>query len=158
MEAEDPDILHLRAAIRAAANARARGNHPFGSILTDTEGQVLFEAENTVVTTRDATGHAEANLVRLASQQLNAEDLARCTLYTSTEPCPMCAGAIYWAGIGRVVYGCSEEQLLALTAHNPAADSLMLSCREVFAHGRRTVAVRGPLLEDESRVVHEGFW
>jgi len=158
METEDPDMVHLRAAIAAAASARARGNHPFGAVLVNPQGQQLFAAENTVVTEHDVTGHAESNLVRMAAKQMNAEDLADCTLYTSTEPCPMCAGAIYWAGIGRVVYACSEEQLLALTAHNPDADSLMLSCREVFAHGRRTVAVRGPLLEDEARVVHEGFW
>lgn len=155
---DDPDIPHLRAAIAVAARARAHGNHPFGALLLDARGQLLLEAENTVVTERDVSGHAEANLVRLAARRFERAALAECTLYSSTEPCPMCAGAIYWAGIGRVVYAVSEELLLELTRHNPANDALMLPCREVFARGQRAVAVRGPLIEAEGRVVHENFW
>lgn len=155
---QDSDITLLRAAIGIAASARAHGNHPFGALLADAQGTILLTAENTVVTARDITGHAETNLVRLASQQLDSAVLAGCTLYTSTEPCPMCAGAIYWAGIRRVVYGCSEALLYTLTAHTPEADALLLGCRDVFAHGKHPVEVRGPLLEDEAGVVHEGFW
>jgi tRNA(Arg) A34 adenosine deaminase TadA len=70
----------------------------------------------------------------------------------------MCSGVIYWSGVGRVVYALSEEGLLALTQGNPQNDFLYLHCREVFAHGNRTVEVLGPLLEDEARAVHEGFW
>lgn len=150
------DLPLLRRAIALAASARQHGNHPFGALLADENGQILLEAENTVITENDATGHAETNLVRLASRQFSPESLAKYTLYTSTEPCPMCSGAIFWSGIGRVVYALSEEQLYAMTGDSP--ESLKLPCREVFARGGRSVEVLGPLLEAEAVRVHEGFW
>src|SRR4051812_39068634 len=97
----DLDLHYLRAAIAVAWRAREHGNHPFGAVLVDTGNQVVLEAENTVVTEQDCTGHAETNLVRLASRRFTPEQLATCTLYTSTEPCAMCAGAIHWSQIGR---------------------------------------------------------
>jgi tRNA(Arg) A34 adenosine deaminase TadA len=150
------DFKLLRAAIALAHSARAHGNHPFGALLADARGEVLLEAENTVVTERDCTGHAETNLMRLASRQFSPEQLAMCSLYTSTEPCAMCAGAIHWGGIGRVAYALSEEQLYAIVG--PSPDHLMLPCREVFARTRRPIEVLGPAIEDEGRAVHEGFW
>ena len=146
----------LRRAISLAGSARAHGNQPFGSLLADENGEILLEAENTINTASDATGHAETNLVRLASQKFSFEVLAKSTLYTSTEPCPMCSGAIFWSGIGRVVYALSEDTLYAMTGDSP--ESLKLSCREVFARAGRAVEVVGPLLEDEAIKVHEGFW
>jgi len=143
-------------AITLAASARQHGNHPFGALLADQTGNVLLTAENTVNTAQDATGHAELNLVRLASAQLSAQALARTTLYTSTEPCPMCAGAIFWSGIGKVVYALSEDGLYSLTGDSP--ESLKLPCREVFARAGRPVEVLGPMLEDEAIIVHQGFW
>jgi tRNA(Arg) A34 adenosine deaminase TadA len=151
------DEAFLRRAIALGAEARAGGNHPFGSLLVGPRGAVLAEAHNSVVTGRDATGHAETNLVRLAGKV--DVDLAACTLYTSTEPCAMCAGAIYWSGIGRVVFGLSEIELLELTGTgNPDNPTLALPCREVFACGQRPVVVDGPALEDEARAIHAGFW
>ncbi len=150
------DLHLLRRAIALAASARQHGNHPFGALLADENGQVLLEAENTVVTENDSTGHAETNLVRLASRRFPTELLAKYTLYTSTEPCPMCSGAIFWSGIGRVVYALGEERLYAMTGDSP--ESLKLPSREVFACGGRPVEVLGPLLEDEAARVHEGFW
>jgi tRNA(Arg) A34 adenosine deaminase TadA len=94
---------NLRRSIEVAKSAREKGNHPFGAVLADENGEVLLEAENNVVTERDITGHAETNLVREASKDYNQEDLLKCTLYASTEPCPMCAGAIYWSGIDREI-------------------------------------------------------
>ncbi len=152
------DLKHLRQAIDLARQAREHGNHPFGALLADGTGNRLLEAENTVVTQRDCTQHAELNLVRLASTRLNRETLQRCTLYTSTEPCAMCAGAIFWSGIGRVVYALSEERLLVLAADGSEESFLFLPCREVFARGGRPVEVVGPLLEDEAARVHKGFW
>lgn len=157
--ANDPTHETLvRRAIALARQARERGNHPFGALLAAPDGTILLEAENTVVTERDCTGHAETNLMRLACLRLEAEALASATLYTSTEPCAMCAGAIYWGGVGAVVFGLSERALLALTGANEHNPTLALPCREVFARGQRAVTVVGPLLEDEAKVVHEGFW
>ena len=152
------DLDFLRQAIQIAAQARAHGNHPFGAVLVDAQGQFLAVAENTVLTARDSTGHAETNLVRAASAAFSPQVLAGATLYTSTEPCAMCSGAIFWSGIARVVFALSERGLLELVAGLPSGDFLDLPCREVFARGGRPVEVLGPLLEDEARQVHLGFW
>lgn len=152
------DIEHLRLAIALAVQARNHGNHPFGAVLTDEHHQVRLQAVNTVVTSRDGTGHAETNLVRLATQNFSPQQLLRFTLYSSTEPCAMCAGAIHWSQIGRVVYALSETDLYAIIG--PSPDHLLLPCREVLAHSRRPIEVVGPVtvLEREARAVHEGFW
>ncbi|HEX9385712.1 MAG TPA: nucleoside deaminase [Anaerolineales bacterium] len=153
-----PDIQHLRTAIEVAQNARQHGNHPFGAILVDENNEVLLTAENTVVTGSDCTGHAETNLMRLASQHFLPEKLSTCTLYTSTEPCAMCAGAIHWGNVRRVVFALSETDLYEMVG--PSPEHLMLPCREVFSRSQRSVEVVGPAseLDAEARAVHEGFW
>ncbi|MEV3860812.1 nucleoside deaminase [Streptomyces sp. NPDC050095] len=151
------DARFLRTAIALASAARAGGNHPFGALLV-LDGKAVLEAGNTVVTERDATGHAETNLVRLASRSYAREELARATLYTSTEPCAMCTGAVYWSGIGRVVYALGEDELLALTGANPENPTMALPCREVLARGQRPVDVVGPCLRAEAEAVHADFW
>ncbi|RYC04875.1 nucleoside deaminase [Nocardioides zhouii] len=153
-----PDLEHLRRAITVSLDAREHGNHPFGAVLVDGSGWVVLEAENTVTTAHDVTHHAELNLVRLACASIAYADLPGHTLYTSCEPCAMCSGAIYWAGIGRVVYGLSEAGLLGLTGNHPDNPTLMLPCREVFAAGSRVTQVTGPLLEGEAAAAHEDFW
>jgi tRNA(Arg) A34 adenosine deaminase TadA len=152
------DLQHLRTAIKVARDARAHGNHPFGAILVDENDQVMLKAENTVVTGKDCTGHAETNLMRLASQNFSEQQLIRYTLYTSTEPCAMCAGAIFWGNVRRVVFALSEVALYEIAG--PSPENLVLSCREVFAHSQRPTQVEGPALEleAEARAVHEGFW
>jgi len=152
------DLFHLRRAIRLAEMTRARGNHPFGALLVGAGGELLAEAENSVVTDRDCTAHAELNLVRLVSGRYDRGALAGSTLFSSTEPCAMCAGAIYWSGIGRVVYALSAERLYQLTRHEPGEAPLVLPCKEVFARGARAVEVAGPALEAEAEEVHRGFW
>ncbi len=153
---DEIDLQFLRQAIRVAQRARDKGNHPFGAVLVDENNVVVLEGENTVNTEHDATGHAEANLVRAASKQFDAAKLAKCTLYSSTEPCPMCAGAMFWSGIGRVVYALSEAELY--TFASDSENKLPLGCRQVLSHGGRVVQVMGPAIEDEARVVHVGFW
>jgi tRNA(Arg) A34 adenosine deaminase TadA len=148
----------LGQAIEIAARARAHGNHPFGALLAGADGQVLITAENTVVTGRDATGHAETNLVRLATAAYSAAALEDLVLYTSTEPCAMCSGAIFWSGIGAVVYAMSETELYVLTGDDPENLTMLLPCRAVFAAGRRAISVEGPFDLPAARKVHEGFW
>jgi tRNA(Arg) A34 adenosine deaminase TadA len=152
------DLGHLRTSIAVAQAARDHGNHPFGAILVDENNQVLLQAENTVVTESDCTGHAETNLMRLASGHFSPERLSSCTLYTSTEPCAMCAGAIHWGNVRRVVFALSEVDLYEMVG--PSPEHLILSCREVFAKTQRHVEVEGPAseLNKEARAVHEGFW
>ncbi|MBI3651055.1 MAG: nucleoside deaminase [Acidobacteria bacterium] len=154
----ETDMNYLRLAMTVARRAKAKGNHPFGAVLTDQDGKLLWEAENTVETERDCTGHAETNLMRLASQHYDAEFLSACTLYSSTEPCAMCATAIIWGEVGRLVYALSAERFYTkvLPPHQPW--SFRLSCREVFARLTRPVEIVGPMLEDEGEEVHQGFW
>jgi tRNA(adenine34) deaminase len=148
------DAIHLRAAIELSRAARAKGNEPYGALLVAAGGTVLLGGENTQVTDRDCTGHAELNLMREASRRFDAATLAGCTVYATGEPCPMCAGAIYWGGIGRVVYALSVESMIALAG--PGANEIRLSCREVLGRGTRRVEVIGPALEEEARRVFEG--
>ena len=154
----ETDLTHLRTSIELAWKARERGNHPFGAVLANTDGLRLLIAENTVSTERDVTCHAELNLVRLATHDLSAEQLTQCTLYASTEPCAMCAGAAFWAGIGRVVYALAETDLYALIGHS--AGQLVIPCREVFARAGRATQVEGPCAElgHEAHAVHAGVW
>jgi tRNA(Arg) A34 adenosine deaminase TadA len=151
------DQMFIRAAIDIAFNSREHGNHPFGALLVDKNGRILLEAENTVVTEKDCTGHAETNLMRKASQKYDKEFLADCTLYTSTEPCPMCSGAIFWGNVRRVVYALSEKRLYELVGER-SEDVLYLSCRNIFESGKKLIEVIGPVLEDEAIRVHAGFW
>jgi len=151
------DERHLRRALELAALSRERGNHPFGSLLVDPHGAVTVEAENTVVTESDWTGHAELNAVRSAGAAFGLRGLAGYTLYASTEPCAMCATAAYWAGVDRIVYALGAERFRE-RARIGDAGTLALSCREVAARGGRSVVVSGPHLEDEAWAVHRGFW
>jgi tRNA(Arg) A34 adenosine deaminase TadA len=153
----DQDKYFIRAAIELARKARNRGDHPFGALLVDENGDILLQAQNSVVTEKDCTGHAETNLVRAASSKYDRAFLERCTLYTSTEPCPMCVGAIFWANVRRVVFGLSEERLYEIVGWQ-GEEVLHVPCRELFARGNKAIEVVGPLLEDEAREVHLDFW
>ena len=154
---EADDLAFLRRAFDVARRARQHCNHPFGALLVD-GGNILIEMENGFLPDRDRTGHAERLLATHASKTYDAPTLARSTLYSSAEPCAMCAGAIYWAGIGRVVYGLSERRLKAITGDHAENPTLDLPCRAVFAAGQRPTEVVGPLIEDEAAALHAGFW
>ena len=156
--AEANDEMLLRRAFAVARRAQANGNHPFGALLAGPDGDVPLEQENGYMPKRDRTAHAERLLASAASRRFRPEEPARCTLYTSAEPCAMCAGAIYWAGIGRLVYGLSEKRLKAITGNHAENPTLDLPCRTVFAAGQRKVEVVGPLLEDEAAALHQGVW
>ena len=152
------DEKFLRRSFEVARRSMTHGNHPFGAILVDEHGHVLIEAENGFMPDHDGTAHAERLAATQACRTIAVEVRTRATLYSSAEPCAMCAGAIYWAGIGRVVYGLGEHRLRGLTGNHPENPTLDLPCREVFASGQRPTEVLGPLLEDEAEALHEGVW
>jgi tRNA(Arg) A34 adenosine deaminase TadA len=152
------DEEFLRRCFEVARRSMAHGNHPFGAMLVDERGKVLIETENGYMPSRDSTAHAERLLATQACRTLDTETLRNATLYSSAEPCAMCAGAIYWAGIGRVVYGLSEHRLRTLTGNHPENPTLDLPCREVFKSGQRATEVAGPLLEHEAAALHAGAW
>lgn len=145
----------IRQAIDLAARARKNGNHPFGALLVGEDGRVMVTAENTALTKHDATRHAELNVIQLASEAFSSAALSKATLYASTEPCLMCCGAIHWARIPSVVFGCSAKMLSSIVR----SDDFLFPCRETFERTRQpSVVVVGPVLEAEAVAVHRGFW
>lgn len=146
------DEKYIRRAIELARQARQRGDHPFGALLV-TEDRIVLEAENTVVTKNNPTHHAEMNLVQLAWRELPAEVIQKSALYTSTEPCPMCTGAIFWSGIRRVVFSFSALELGKL-----AGDTFCGPCNILFDKAAKETEVVGPILAELGREVHVGFW
>lgn len=153
-------MYYLKRTVEISKKSRSNGNTPFGALLVDKEGNIIMEQENIEITEKICTGHAEATLAARASHKYSKEFLWDCTLYTTAEPCSMCAGTIYWANIGRVVYGMTERRLLQLTGSNEQNPTFDLPCREVFARGQKDIKVIGPFpeIEEEAVAVHEGYW
>lgn len=153
-----PDQIrrHLLRANDVARRAASMGRHPFGALLVAPDDETVLAEQGNI----DTVNHAESTLARHAAGTYPGAYLRDCTLVTTFEPCAMCAGTVYWAGIGRVVFGASEEALLALTGSHPENPTLSLPCREVFARGQRAVEVVGPVgaLVDELVEPHRGFW
>ncbi|MGD1012105.1 MAG: deaminase [Acidimicrobiales bacterium] len=153
----EADEGHLRAAFQVAVQARAEGNLPFGCVVVDGSGTVLIAQGNlALVPVKDATAHAEAVAAIRVAREYEPGASADFTLYANAEPCAMCAGTIYWAGIGRVVYGLSERDLKALTGNHPDNPTMDLPCRDVFASGQRHIEVLGPALVEEAARVFDG--
>ncbi len=159
MPQRDYDERLLRQSFAVAKRARDGGDHPFGSLLADKDGNVLREQGNGYTSEgHDRTAHAEKLLASWAAKNLSLEELQHCTLYTSAEPCAMCAGSTYWAGIGRVVYGQTEHDLKIQTGAHAENPTLDLPCRIVFEAGQRPTELVGPLLEEESAALQTDYW
>ncbi|MGV3680522.1 MAG: nucleoside deaminase [Acidovorax sp.] len=155
---DERDGKYLRQAIALADKARARGNRPFGALIVAANGQVLAEAWNSTGENGDCTAHAETSAVRLASPVHSREALAGATLYSSAEPCVMCAGAIYWANIGRVVYGIDAVRLRVFRGERLDQRDAELFCRDVFNSSPHPIDCIGPALIEESSTSHQGAW
>ena len=127
-------LAHLRAADAVAHDAVAHGHHPFGALLVGPDDAILMRQGNI-----DTVRHAETELARRAAAAYPPEFLWTCTLVSTGEPCAMCTGTLYWANIGRLVYGFEEAKLLALTGDHAANPTMSLPSRVVLgsARGRR---------------------
>jgi tRNA(Arg) A34 adenosine deaminase TadA len=149
-------LRHLRRANFVAQRAMGCGHHPFGAILVAPDQETILLEQGNL----GPVDHAEAVLARTAATQFQPAHLWDCTLYTTVEPCAMCAGTLYWANIGRLVYGMEEGRLLAFTGDNPENPTLDLPCRDLFARGQKAIAVTGPVPEVEAEIaaLHEHFW
>lgn len=152
------DALYLRRAIALADLARARGNRPFGSLIVAADGQILAEGHNSNGESGDCTAHAEIQALRVASPSHSREALATATLYASGEPCVMCAGAIGWSNIRRVVFGIDAERLRQFRGQRLDQRDTELSCRQVFAAAPMPIDCLGPALLVEAARSHEGGW
>ena len=149
-------LRHLRRSNEVAKRAVTLGRHPFGAILVAPDHEtVLLEQCNI-----DTVNHAEATLARVAASNFTPDYLWGCTLYTSVEPCCMCAGTAYWANIGRVVFGLTEEMLLAQTGSHAENPTMSVASRYVFDHGQKPVELIGPVPEivPEVLALQAQFW
>ena len=156
---EQQDNEFLRRAIALSEQAVAHGGRPFGAVVCDGDGKVISEADSVApVDPRDWTAHSEMQALRAASAVMTWEQLGRATIYASGEPCPMCAAAIYWCNVRRLVYSVSEPAMRALRDPYERAAGIVMRCEEIFARGGRPVEVVGPLLEEEGLSVHRRFW
>ena len=157
-ELTERDATYLRQAIRWSQVARDRGNRPFGAVVVADDGQVLSEAWNNTSETGDCTGHAETTAIRQLAGKADRDTLAKATLYSSAEPCVMCAGAIFWSNIGRVVFGIDAVALRVFRGERAEQRDVELSCRDVFASSPHPIECIGPVLADEAAGPHRGFW
>lgn len=153
------DGRYLRHAIGLATRSRERGSpRPFGAVIVGPQGEVLAEASNANWETGDCTAHAEVSAIRIASPKHSREELAQATLYSSAEPCVMCAGAIFWANIGRVVFGIDAERLRVFRGERQDQRDAELSCRDVFRASPHAIECIGPALVEEASASHAGAW
>lgn len=144
----------VRIAIETAKESKRKSNLPFGCILVNKQGEVILKGENTINTDKDCLAHAEINLIREASKLYDYSYLSHCSIYTSDEPCPMCTSAIYWSGIGKLVYGLSKDAYYKIVGRDDPNWVFEMPVRELLAKGGRKLEVIGPLLEEEASVLH----
>ena len=149
-------LKHLRTANEVAKETAEFGHHPFGAVLVAPDGERVLMKQGNL----SSIAHAETELSRRAFAQYNPDYLWGCTLVTTFEPCVMCAGNIYWANIGNLVYGVEESRVRELTGADKRNPTMNLPCRTVFTAGQKPIRVVGPVpeLEDELLAPHRAYW
>ncbi len=149
MTSESNDLAPLRLAIDASRQAMEAGDGPYGATLVNGDGQVLHTARNTRRSSADCSAHAEMVLVREAESRFGIGALQGSTVYASGEPCAMCSGALFWAGVRRIVFAVPNRTLGELLG----GSLLPMGCAQTLRGATPAVQVDGPLLEDEGLVV-----
>ena len=143
------DAAAMRLAIDASCQAFEAGDNPYGAVLVSAQGHLLHVAGNAELTRGDCTAHAEMVLVREAVAQHGRSAVRGGTVYASGEPCAMCSGALFWAGVRRIVFAAPNDVMGTLLG----GDLLPMRCAEVLAGAAPAVQVDGPLLADEALAV-----
>lgn len=139
---------HMRRAFELARTAVDRGDRPFGSVLVRAD-DVVMEASNRVLTESDVRRHPELHLAYRAKREFSPDERAEIVMYTSTEPCPMCAGGLRYAGLGRVVYSVSSDEMSGFSGHEiPVRSGEILD---------GVTDVVGPICRAEGLAIHEAF-
>ena len=138
------DERFMRRCLELATEAVEAGDHPFGAVLVDAGGEIMFEGRNREITAHDVSWHAEMEVLRKATSALKTNSLEGTTLYTNGEPCLMCSVVIRKAGVSRVVFGAPSAAPQRVTPH-PLTDS-------DFDDGTPPSVIGGLLKEDSLRV------
>lgn len=153
----------IRLAFEEARKAVEAGNEPFGAVLVK-DGEVAAYGQNKINTESDPTYHAETGLIRDYCHQAKVTDLSDYTLYTSCEPCVMCAGCMVWAKLGKMVYSITVGQLLEIVSENPGGSfsqeddrGIDMPCAEVFKYSRNPIEVIAGILEDEGLELYRSY-
>lgn len=148
----DQDEIYIRRTYDLAKLAVSKGNHPFAAIAVY-EGGIVATAQNEVVTHNDSTKHAELRLASKLSRTFPKSMIEKMVIYTSTEPCVMCAGALYWSGCRNIIFGCSAEALGKFTSK-----SFCVHVRKSLELVLHKIKIKGPLLEQDGEEIHKTFW
>ncbi|MFU8926392.1 nucleoside deaminase [Acinetobacter puyangensis] len=149
-------LRFLRLSNEVGRRATSLGHHPFGAVLVAPDHETVLLTQCNI----DTVNHAEATLARVAATNYPADYLWQCTLYTAVEPCCMCSGTIYWANIGRVVYGMTEKRLLECTGNHAENPTMSVDSKYVFEHCQKDVDLIGPVpeVEEETAQMQKDFW
>lgn len=154
--ADSTDLKYMRLAIEQAKQSVRDGQSPFGAVVVratgDSGGEVVCAVHNVVWATTDITAHAEVHALREACRRLGTVNLEGCTVYSSTEPCPMCFSAIHWAHCDRIVFG-----TYIADADAAGFRELPISNEQMKALGRSDVEIEGGVLRDEAREAFDLF-
>jgi tRNA(Arg) A34 adenosine deaminase TadA len=154
----ESDLRWLRHAIDLSWKSVEAGDYAFGTVIVGPDDRVLVQAVQTVAQTGNWLGHAEMNALQEAAARFTRADLKGATLYTSTEPCPMCTGAIGWS-LDRLVFGLSQTEMYRLfpLAEAPPRFVEPWNCRTLLEHVHPPMEVIGPLLEEEAAEPHRAW-
>jgi tRNA(Arg) A34 adenosine deaminase TadA len=144
---------YIRKCIEVANEAQKNGNLPFGAVLVDPDGNIVLENGNYEITQRDYTGHAEIGLIVKASKIYSKDYLSKCTLYSNCEPCIMCAGAIYYSNVGRVIFGIADEMYREMTG-DKSYPLMRMTSRELFKYGDKKIESIGPFNELAEEIIN----
>ena len=157
------DEKFIRLAFDQARKAVEAGNEPFGAVLVK-DGEVVAYGQNKINTESDPTYHAETGLIRDYCHEARVTDLSEYTLYTSCEPCVMCAGCMVWAKLGRMVYSITVEQLLKIVSEGPSEAlnqeddrGIDMPSAMVFAYSRNPIEVIPGTLEEEGLELYRSY-
>ena len=151
--ATDRDRELIARTYELARSAVTAGDHPFGALLVH-DGKIIAESKNTVETANDVTKHAETSLVSFATHNFDRQTLANSILYSSTEPCVMCTGAVERARIRRLVYGTTARHIATILG-SPYSG---MPSREILRRIEPNMEVVGPVSENEGIPIHAAFW
>ncbi|GGC87278.1 nucleoside deaminase [Enterococcus wangshanyuanii] len=146
------DISFMRQALELAEDAAKRGNEPFGALLVK-DNEVIMTGENRIHTENDPTYHAELGLIRDFCTTEKLSDLREYTLYTSCEPCCMCAGAMVWSCLGRMVYSLSHDELATIAGFN-----IMIGSEEIFLRSPNRPQVVSGVLKEEAVPIYQDYF